>query len=104
AGETLVDHKPVESRNTFCANFFRIGNFLARLENFGKGRWPDIGRIDIAPLPGGNDLRRRHVEDFRIAWIDLPDVVHAYEKMKVGGRDERHADLLALEIFRLLDA
>ena len=58
---------------------------------------PDVGGVDVATRPGGGDFGRaqvQHADRFR---IDTP-VLERRQQAVVGGRHERHGDLLADQI------
>src|SRR5690606_30132127 len=65
-------------------------------------RIPDVGGVDVATLPGGDDRRRRQVEDLHLARVDVP-VLERGQQAVVAGGNERHGDLLADQVGRFLD-
>jgi len=83
---------------------FGVGNGHAGFLDFGQRRRPDIGRVNVAALPGSYDLRRLHVQDAQVARGDIPHLFKPHQQVKVRGGHERGVHAFALQVRSAADA
>ncbi len=93
-GERLAYHPDIQGGGAPLAHLGRVGQYLAALGQLVEGRCPDIGTIDVTPLPGGDDGRRLKVDDLQAGRIHTP-VPQRGQQAVVGGGGKGHGDALA---------
>ncbi|MNF83432.1 hypothetical protein D3C84_657570 [compost metagenome] len=98
-GKVLAHHPHIQGRGAPAADLGRIGQHRAFLGQLVEGRGPDIGAVDVAALPGGDDGRRLQVHYLQLGGIDAP-VLERRQQAVVGGGAVGHGDALADQILR----
>ena len=70
--------------------------------HFAERRVPDEATVDVSPYPGGNHVRRRHVDHIDI-FRRNSQLLQCEHHVKVGRGSERHGNGLALKVLRCRD-
>ena len=101
-GEVFAHDPHVERRRAPLAHLFGVGQHGAIFFQLVHGWGPDIGSVNIPTLPGRDYRGWLEIKNLNLPRLDAP-VFERRQQAVVGGRDKRHGDALADQVFRFGD-